>query len=75
MLINKNIICIFFFSSPFKINLNLLLPEAFPVLASFLRKNQRALKLSTLILLDTLVKNYSEFHLIVIISFNSNNSI
>lgn len=33
--------------------------EAVPILGSFLRKNQRALKLSTLILLDTLVKNYS----------------
>jgi len=32
--------------------------EAIPVLGSFLRKNQRALKLSTLILLDTLVRNY-----------------
>jgi cullin-associated NEDD8-dissociated protein 1 len=31
--------------------------EAVPILASFLRKNQRALKLSTLLLLDTLVKN------------------
>lgn len=30
-----------------------------PVLSSFLRKNQRALKLSTLLLLDTMVKNYS----------------
>ena len=30
-----------------------------PVLSSFLRRNQRALKLSTLLLLDTMVKNYS----------------
>lgn len=33
--------------------------DAIPILGSFLRKNQRALKLSTLILLDTLVQNYS----------------
>jgi hypothetical protein len=33
--------------------------EAVPILGSFLRKNQRALKLSTLTLLDTLVRNYS----------------
>lgn len=32
--------------------------EAVPVLGSFLRKNQRALKLSTLLLLDCLIKNY-----------------
>ncbi|CAG2112251.1 unnamed protein product [Medioppia subpectinata] len=48
-------------SSQFKLNLNPILPEAFPVLASFLRKNQRALKLSSLLLIDTLVKNYSEY--------------
>ena len=34
-------------------------PEGIPILASFLRKNQRALKLSTLTLLDTFVNNYS----------------
>lgn len=33
--------------------------EAIPILGSFLRKNQRALKLSSLPLLDTLVCNYS----------------
>ncbi|KAF5283424.1 hypothetical protein FQA39_LY04800 [Lamprigera yunnana] len=33
--------------------------EAVPVLGSFLRKNQRALKLSTLLLLNSLIKNYS----------------
>lgn len=33
--------------------------DAVPILGSFLRKNQRALKLSTLVLLDTLVQNYS----------------
>jgi hypothetical protein len=30
-----------------------------PVLSSFLRKKQSTLKLSTLLLLDTIVKNYS----------------
>uniref|UniRef100_A0A3P8Y8P3 TATA-binding protein interacting (TIP20) domain-containing protein n=1 Tax=Esox lucius TaxID=8010 RepID=A0A3P8Y8P3_ESOLU len=34
--------------------------RAVPILASFLRKNQRALKLSTLAGLDILVKNYSD---------------
>ncbi|KAI1290335.1 Cullin-associated Nedd8-dissociated protein 1 [Halotydeus destructor] len=48
-------------SSPFKINLDPLLPEAFNILASFLRKNQRALKLCTLALLDILAKNYGEY--------------
>ncbi|GFR63434.1 cullin-associated NEDD8-dissociated protein 1 [Elysia marginata] len=33
--------------------------EGFPILASFLRKNQRALKLSTLQCLDVVVRNYS----------------
>lgn len=46
--------------SPLRINLRPILGESVPILASFLRKNQRALKLSTLTLLDTLVKNYSE---------------
>lgn len=46
-------------SSPLRIDLRVILSEILPVLASFLRKNQRALKLSTLALLDTLVKNYS----------------
>lgn len=45
--------------SPLMIDLGPILSESMPVLASFLRKNQRALKLSTLTLLDTLVKNYS----------------
>jgi len=46
-------------SSPLKIDLRCILIESLPVLSSFLRKNQRALKLSSLQLLDTLVKNYS----------------
>jgi len=47
-------------SSPLKIDLRCILGGSLPVLASFLRKNQRALKLSTLTLLDTLVRNYSQ---------------
>ncbi|XP_018320590.1 cullin-associated NEDD8-dissociated protein 1 isoform X2 [Agrilus planipennis] len=35
--------------------------EAVPILGSFLRKNQRALKLSTLLLLDCLIKNYHNY--------------
>lgn len=46
--------------SPLKINLQPILGESMPILASFLRKNLRALKLSTLTLLDTLIKNYVE---------------
>ncbi|XP_063225020.1 cullin-associated NEDD8-dissociated protein 1 [Bacillus rossius redtenbacheri] len=45
--------------SPLNIDLRPILAEAVPVLGSFLRKSQRSLKLSTLILLDTLIKNYS----------------
>ncbi|CAG2231638.1 CAND1 [Mytilus edulis] len=44
--------------SPLKIDLKPILDEGIPILASFLRKNQRALKLSTLTCLDVLVKNY-----------------
>ncbi|KAM6301080.1 cullin-associated NEDD8-dissociated protein 1-like [Aegotheles albertisi] len=47
-------------SSPLKIDLRPILAEGFPILASFLRKNQRALKLSTLTALDILVRNYSD---------------
>ncbi|NXH11389.1 CAND1 protein, partial [Bucco capensis] len=47
-------------SSSLKIDLRPILGEGFPILASFLRKNQRALKLSTLTALDILVKNYSD---------------
>ncbi|NWQ60243.1 CAND1 protein, partial [Neopipo cinnamomea] len=47
-------------SSPLKIDLRPILEEGLPILASFLRKNQRALKLSTLTALDILVKNYSD---------------
>ncbi|RXM99391.1 Cullin-associated NEDD8-dissociated protein 1 [Acipenser ruthenus] len=46
--------------SPLKIDLRPILGEGVPILASFLRKNQRALKLSTLAGLDILMKNYSD---------------
>ena len=46
-------------SSPLRIDLRCILIDSLPVLSSFLRKNQRALKLSSLQLLDTLAKNYS----------------
>ncbi|KAJ7316954.1 hypothetical protein JRQ81_003116 [Phrynocephalus forsythii] len=47
-------------NSSLKIDLRPILGEGFPILASFLRKNQRALKLSTLTALDILIKNYSD---------------
>jgi cullin-associated NEDD8-dissociated protein 1 len=46
-------------ASELRIDLSPILAAALPNLASFLRKNQRALKLSTLSLLDILVKNYT----------------
>ncbi|KAJ8923621.1 hypothetical protein NQ315_010200 [Exocentrus adspersus] len=45
--------------SPLGIELPIL-PEAMPILGLFLRKNQRALKLSTLQLIDCLIKNYHD---------------
>ena len=45
--------------NPPHIDLRCIFSEGMPVLPSFLRKNQRALKLSTLLLLDTMVTNYS----------------
>uniref|UniRef100_A0A7N6AH07 TATA-binding protein interacting (TIP20) domain-containing protein n=1 Tax=Anabas testudineus TaxID=64144 RepID=A0A7N6AH07_ANATE len=45
--------------SPLKIDLRPVLPDAVPILASFLRKNQRALKLCTLAALDILLRNYN----------------
>lgn len=47
-------------ASPLRIDLRPVLADALPVLAGFLRKNQRALKLATLVLLDTLLRNYSQ---------------
>ncbi|XP_060825197.1 cullin-associated NEDD8-dissociated protein 1 isoform X1 [Bombus pascuorum] len=46
-------------ASPLRVDLNQIMEEAIPILGSFLRKNQRALKLCSLPLLDTLVRNYS----------------
>ncbi|KZC10543.1 PREDICTED: cullin-associated NEDD8-dissociated protein 1 [Dufourea novaeangliae] len=46
-------------SSPLRVDLKPIMDEAVPILGSFLRKNQRALKLCSLPLLDTLVQNYS----------------
>ncbi|XP_068013837.1 cullin-associated NEDD8-dissociated protein 1-like isoform X1 [Melanerpes formicivorus] len=47
-------------ASPLRIDLRPILGEGFPILASFLRKNHRALRLSTLTALDALVRNYSD---------------
>ena len=50
-----------------------------PILASFLRKNQRALKLSTLTTLNVLVTNYGKtlfsFVYVIIIPFNEERTI
>lgn len=45
--------------SPLRIKLGPILNDVIPALGSFLRKNQRALKLNSLTLLDTLVNHYS----------------
>ncbi|XP_042366603.1 LOW QUALITY PROTEIN: cullin-associated NEDD8-dissociated protein 1-like [Plectropomus leopardus] len=45
--------------SPLKINLTSILPETLSVLGSFLRKNQRALKLGTLACLTALVTHHA----------------
>ena len=44
--------------SPLKVPLGQILEGTLTTLSSFLRKNHRALKLSTLVLLDTLLRNY-----------------
>lgn len=44
--------------SPLKINLSPILADCVPILASFLRKNHRALRLGTLQCLDVLVEHY-----------------
>lgn len=46
-------------ASPLRVNLGPIMGDVIPVLGTFLRKNQRALKLNSLTLLDTIVKNYS----------------
>lgn len=45
-------------ASPLNVDLDPIMSQAFPILGSFLRKNQRALKLCSLTLLDTLLKSY-----------------
>ena len=47
--------------SDLRIDLSVLLNEAFPLMATFLRKSHRGLKLSTLACLDLLVPNYGMF--------------
>lgn len=49
------------YHSLFLTSFNPLQAEAAPLLATFLRKNHRALKLSTLTCLDTLVMNYGDY--------------
>lgn len=48
-------------ASPLRVNLSPIIAEVIPVLGTFLRKNQRALKLNSLTLLDTLVTHYNQF--------------
>jgi hypothetical protein len=52
-------------SSELKIDLRPILAESLPILAGFLRKNQRALKLSSLALLDILVRGLLFSNLVV----------
>ncbi|XP_062843034.1 cullin-associated NEDD8-dissociated protein 2 [Trichomycterus rosablanca] len=47
-------------TSSLKIDLKSILTEGIPILASFLRKNQRALRLNTLTALNIIVTNYSD---------------
>lgn len=48
-------------ASPLRINLSPILNDVIPALGSFLRKNQRTLKLNSLTLLDTIVNYYSNY--------------
>jgi cullin-associated NEDD8-dissociated protein 1 len=48
-------------ASPLCINLSPILNDVIPTLGTFLRKNQRALKLNSLQLLETLVNNYANY--------------
>lgn len=47
-------------TSPLKIDIRPILTEGIPILGSFLRKNQRALKLNTLTALNIIVTSYSD---------------
>jgi cullin-associated NEDD8-dissociated protein 1 len=49
------------FESKTKVNLCILFPEALPLIASFLRKNYRTLKLASINCLLSMYKNYSQF--------------
>ncbi|KAH7701290.1 Cullin-associated NEDD8-dissociated protein 1, partial [Aphelenchoides avenae] len=46
--------------SPLRIDLSSVLPEVLPLMADFLRKNQRALRISTLTLLTSLVAKFAQ---------------
>jgi cullin-associated NEDD8-dissociated protein 1 len=48
-------------ASPLRVDLSPILEDVIPALGQFLRKNQRALKLNSLTLLDTIVSHYSAF--------------
>ena len=56
-------------ASPLRIDLSVLLNEAMPLLSTFLRKNHRGLKLSTLSCLDILIQNYGNAFLVVILIY------
>lgn len=45
-------------NSPLKLDIMFILKEAVPLLATFLRKNHRGLKLSTLTCLDIIIRQY-----------------
>ena len=53
--------------SPLRIDLSLLLNEAMPLMAAFLRKNHRGLKLSTLTCLDIFIQYYGNNHVFIVI--------
>ncbi len=65
MKIEKNLgnlkIKIFFSRSQKNIDLQIIFPEALPLLASFLRKNHRTLKLASINSLLAIYKNYGNF--------------
>jgi hypothetical protein len=50
-----------FIRSQVKVDLQVIFPEALPLLASFLRKNYRTLKLSAINSFLSIYKNYSQF--------------
>lgn len=60
-------------SSELKIDLRIILADSLPILAGFLRKNQRALKLSSLALLDILVRLFFYLSIVLIKDFGKLN--